>query len=232
MSAEPATMSPLVRPAEFMISAVITPLPLASVSGYGPDTLGQTRNATIYATLGNAGMTLGNGDTAYAQQDSITVAMNSSVTINGSNNQVNCWYMVNGTLNQAETVSVNGSNNTISANGNDTVLLNGTGNSVAFSVNSGSEFIQSSAGYWVKEDSNGVVTYSASSFSVENGTATIGLGGSNVVTISDYCGQPVGQMGQLVSMMSSYGAAAASSSSATLAMQQPAVESMLAATHN
>lgn len=40
---------------------------LGQNSSYGPDTLGQTRNATIYATLGGAGMTLGNGDTAYAE---------------------------------------------------------------------------------------------------------------------------------------------------------------------
>lgn len=63
--------------------------------------------------------------------------MNSSVAINGSNNQVNCWYMVNSIINQAETVNVNGNNNTISASGNDTIILNGTDNSAAFSVNSG-----------------------------------------------------------------------------------------------
>ncbi|CAD6520057.1 hypothetical protein LMG27952_01244 [Paraburkholderia hiiakae] len=201
-------------------------------SSYGPDMLGQTRNATIYATLGGAGMTLGNGDTAYAEQDSVTVAMNSSVTINGSDNQVNCWYMVNSIVNQAETVNVDGNNNAISANGNDTIILNGKGNSVAFSVNSGSELIQSADGYWVKEDSNGVVTYSGSSFSVQNGTAKIGLGSCNVVTVSDYYGQPAGNVSQLASMMASYGGGAASGNSGTLAMQQPNVESMLAVTHN
>lgn len=109
-------------------------------------------------------------------------------------------------------------------------------NSVSFNTANGAETIQAAGGYFVKEDASGNISMNASSFTVQNGVALIGLGNGNVVTVSNMksgLGADLttnSQANQLVSAMASYSGSAAGVTS-TVAAQAPVEASLFASAH-
>ena len=139
----------------------------------------------------------------------------------------------------AASAQVNGSGNGINLTGSgNTLNLNGSNNSISFSANGGTELIQTAAGYWMQEATDGSISFSASSLSVKNGVAIMGLGDGNVVTISNVRSSSNGgattvdnQVNQLVSAMASY-QGGASGVSSTLMTQTQADTQLFASSHH
>jgi len=174
----------------------------------------------------------------------IPIVQNNGVVVNGNNDSITlCWSssQVNGDGNQIflgwgnDTLKLNGSNNTIDfGGGNNSVDLYGSNNVMSFSANGGAEQIRTASGYWLMEDENGSISYSASSVSLKDGVATIGLGNGNVVTVSDVGPDAigaVGQINQLISAMASYQNGTADVSTTSL-MQATADTSLFASAHH
>jgi hypothetical protein len=136
--------------------------------------LAYSSGATVNATEGGCFIEVA-GPGGYVGMGAVINANNDSIVMGGSYLPVSA--------------QVNGNGNDISMGmwtGGDTTLnLNGSNNTISFDATFGTEMIQTTAGYFVKEKADGSISLSASSISVSNGVATVGLGNGNVVTITN-----------------------------------------------
>ncbi|WP_433704966.1 hypothetical protein [Paraburkholderia sacchari] len=160
-----------------------------------------------------------------------------AVTISGTSNTVSVGSnrLVDDSQGRGNLITIGDGNQIVLGSGG-TLNINGSNNSVSFNTANGAETIQAAGGYFVKEDASGNISMNASSFTVQNGVALIGLGNGNVVTVSNMksgLGADLttnSQANQLVSAMASYSGSAAGVTS-TVAAQAPVEASLFASAH-
>lgn len=160
-----------------------------------------------------------------------------TVTVSGSGNTVSMGseWTIDDSKGTGNTINVGDGNQIVLGSG-DAVNISGSNNSISFNTANGAEAIQAVGGFFVKEDANGSISMNASSFTIQNGNAVIGLGNGNVVTIADVKTGPGGELtssnrtNQLVSAMAAYsGNSAGLTSTATI---QAPVETAIFASSN
>lgn len=184
--------------------------------------VGSCVDATLTIGANGSLITFAQGGTINATAGGDYLELSYEETGSGDN-----WLFENKTVNaNNDTIDIssfagqiNGNGNKITIYENVTLDLEGSNNLISFDSRQGSQSIETSSGYYVTEDANGHVQFNASSLTVANGIATVGLGNGNVVTISNVSAS--GELGatqatQLVTAMASYAIAGDGVSSTNL----------------
>lgn len=161
-----------------------------------------------------------------------------TVTVSGSANTVSMGsqWIIDDSKGTGNTINVGDGNKIVLGSG-DAVNISGGNNSISFNSANGAETIQAAGGFFVKEDASGSISMNASSFTVQNGNAVIGLGNGNVVTIANVKAGLGGELtssnqaNQLVSAMAAYsGNSAGITSTATI--QAPGEATIFASSYH
>ncbi|REG60997.1 hypothetical protein B0G80_3823 [Paraburkholderia sp. BL6669N2] len=125
------------------------------------------RNATVYATAGGDQISLSDGDTAYANSDSISLLTGGSATVSGNNNQISLNAFYNG------------------IQGTGTLELSGSNNTIAFGA--GALSVATSTGSFAEQASGGLVMTGGaapSGLTLTGGMLSVQLDGGNVANLS------------------------------------------------